>query len=441
MPNLRDLAYGVGVTLTSPIWGLSLLRTGKWRTDWKGRYGYADVDGARPQAAGGKTLLFNAVSVGEVSLLRGLIEELSTRDPSLRIVVAATTDTGFKRATELYADRHMVVRYPVDFSWMVARFLDRIKPDAVCTVELEVWPNFVDACEKRGVRVCVINGRLSQRSFKGYRKIKRLIGPSFGKLRFAAVQTQAYAERFRAMGVEDVRVLDTMKWDNAKIADGVEGSAELAERMGIDRGLPIVVAGSTGPGEDRLLVEAMAGWPAGTQLVIAPRKPEWFDAAAGAAASSVGVGCVRWSETGVDGEYADPAASSAPKRRAWGEGEKRVFLLDTIGELRKAYALADVVVVGRSFLGLYGSDVMEPAALGKAVVIGPFHSDFQDTVDAMLEAGGVVVTDDPGKVVLELLEDRDKARRIAEAGRSVIAQRQGSTRRHADVILDMLAAP
>ena len=406
VPNLRDLAYAVGVTVTSPVWGLSLLRTGKWRTDWKGRYGHAV-----PLAEhAGKTLLFNAVSVGEVSLLRGLIEELLQRDPSLRIVIAATTNTGYQRATELYAQTHTVVRYPLDFSWVVSRFLDRIKPDLVATVELEVWPNFVDACQARGIPVCVVNGRLSARSFKGYKKIKKLIGPSFAKLAVAAVQTADYAERFKAMGVKDVRVLDTMKWDNAKLDDEVEGSAELAEELGIDLTRPVVVAGSTGPGEDRLLVDAL---PEGAQLIIAPRKPEWFDAAAQEAPACV--------------------------RRTHGKpGTGPVYLLDTIGELRKAYALADVVIVGRSFLGLYGSDVMEPAALGKPVLIGPHHSDFQDTIDAMREAGGLIVTDDPGKRIRELLGDCDKAAQVAEAGRAVIRQRQGSTARHADMILALL---
>ncbi|MFN3167029.1 MAG: 3-deoxy-D-manno-octulosonic acid transferase [Phycisphaeraceae bacterium] len=427
MSKLRDLAYGVGVALTSPVWGVSLLRTGKWRTDWPGRCGHAKP--LPPHE--GKTLLFNAVSVGEVSLLRGLIDELSRRDPTLRLVVAATTNTGFQRATELYAEQHVVVRYPLDFSWMVERFLDRIMPDAVATVELEVWPNFVDACAKRGVPVCVVNGRLSERSFKGYRKIKPLVGPIFAKLRFAAVQTSAYAERFRAMGVRDVRVVETMKWDNAVIEDTVEGSAELATELGVDLDKPVVVAGSTGPGEDRLLIE---GLPDGVQLVIAPRKPEWFDAVAGVYPQTVRLTHVRARREDK------PTASASPKARAWGEADKRVFLIDTIGELRKAYAFADVVVVGRSFLGLYGSDVMEPAALGKPVVIGPHHQDFQDAVDALHAAGGIVVTDKPGDAIEQLLNDKPRAAAIAAAARGVVRARQGSTARHTDMILDMLAA-
>jgi 3-deoxy-D-manno-octulosonic-acid transferase len=425
--KLRDLAYGVGATLTSPVWGVSLLRTGKWRTDWRGRFGHAKPLTDR----GSKTLLFNAVSVGEVSLLRGLIDVLHRRAPTLRIVVATTTNTGYQRATELYADKHAVVRYPFDFSWMVGRFLDQIQPDAVATVELEVWPNFVDACEKRGVPVCVINGRLSERSFKGYRRIKSLIGPSFAKLAFAAVQTPDYAERFEAMGVKDVRVADTMKWDNAKIEDAVEGSAELAAELGVDLDSPVVVAGSTGPGEDKLLIESL---PAGVQLVIAPRKPEWFDDVMKVCPSAARLTNVRAKRKD------DPASSAPPKARAWAEGEKRVFLIDTIGELRKAYAFADVVIVGRSFLGLYGSDVMEPAALGKPVVIGPFYKDFQDTVEALRAADGIVVTDKPDDAVKTLLSDKPRALAIAAAARSVIRERQGSTARHADMILDMLAA-
>ena len=431
MPNLRDLAYAVGVTLTSPVWGLSLLRTGKWRTDWKGRYGHVNVKAcAKPQAAReGKTILFNAVSVGEVSLLRGLIDELVRRDPRLHIVIAATTNTGFQRATELYSEKHAVVRYPLDFSWVVARFLDRIRPDVVCCVELEVWPTSVEACEKRAIPIGVVNGRLSARSFRGYLKFKRLIGPSFAKLSVAAVQTEDYAKRFKAMGVEDVRVLDTMKWDNAKLEDEVPGAAELAAELGVDRDRPIVVAGSTGPGEDRLLVEALDSLPDGVQLIIAPRKPEWFDAVMQVCPGAVRLTAVR-----------TRAASAAPKPRAWGGNEPRVFLLDTIGELRKAYALADVVVVGRSFLGLYGSDVMEPAALGRPVIIGPHHKDFQDVVDAMRDAEGLIVTNDPGTAIEHLLSDKTRAEAVAKAGRAVIRDRQGSTQRHADVILDMLHA-
>ena len=421
----RDIAYALGAAATAPAWGLSLLRTGKWRTDWAGRFGKADKR-MSGKAEDQKRLLIHAVSVGEVNLLRPLVAIFEEHHPDIDLVIAATTNTGFARAEALFGARHAVVRYPLDFSGAVKRFLEAIEPDAVALVELEVWPNFIDACAARGIAVCVINGRLSERSFRGYRKAKALIGPSFRRLSFAAVQTEAYAERFRHMGVADVRVYDTMKWDAPGIApapgsdlmsDHVEGAERLAAELGIDPARPLVVLGSSAPGEEKLLRD---GLPEGVQLLVAPRKPEWFD---DAAANLPGV--IRRSQhPGPDTR--DPVPQT------------RYFLLDTIGELRQAYSLCDVAVVGRSFLGLYGSDVMEPAGLGKPVIIGPHHSDFADTVAALADAGGLIVTDQPLAEVNRLLADRAAAASLANAARDVMLSRRGAAERHAQALVALL---
>ncbi len=420
----RDILYAVGLAAASPVWATAMLRTGKWRTDWAGRFGRAEPRAeAESAAARGRTLLICAVSVGEVNAIRDLVRELEA-DPGLRLVIATTTNTGIARATALFAERHEVVRYPLDFTFAVGRFLDAIRPDAVALVELEVWPNFVDACEARGVPVAVINGRISDRSFPRYRKVRGLLRGTFGKLAAAAMQTPTYAERMVELGVprERVHVLDTMKWDTAEVADDVPGSDELARAMGIDRSRPVVVAGSTAPGEERLLIEGRLQWPEGTQLVLVPRKPEWFPLARDVVRAR-GERIVLRSE-GYD-------AASSP-------GRPELFLLDTIGELRKAYALADVVVVGRSFVKLYGSDMMEPIALGKPTVVGPHYADFRDTVEALVAAGGIVVTDDPGPAVARLLADGAAAGELARRGRDVILSRQGSTRRHAELLRGLL---
>jgi len=418
----RDILYGIGAAATSPVWGFSMLRTGKWRTDWSARLGRGESLTTLPEKTPGeKRALIHAVSVGETSLVAGLVAELLSRDETLEVVVASTTNTGAARAQGLYGglERVHCVRYPLDFSGAVARFLDTVQPDLVATVELEVWPNFTDACEARGVPLVVINGRLSARSYKGYRRFRRVIGPTFAKLTRVAAQTQDYADRFAGMGVpaDRVEVLDTMKWDTAVIepAEDVEGAEQLAAELGIDRSRKLIVAGSTSPGEEKLLVETC---PAEVQLLIAPRKPEWFDAVAKTAPGAVR----RTSGTPA------PAGSG-----------QRVFLLDTIGELRRAYALADVCIVGRSFMGdLYGSDMMEPIALGKPTIVGPHHADFADTMKALTEADGIVVTDDPGGEAARLLSDPERARQLADNGRDVIRSRQGSTKRHADMILGML---
>lgn len=291
-------------------------------------------------------------------------------------------------------------------------------------VELEVWPNFVDFCAQRHIPIGVINGRLSARSFKGYRRIRPFIAPTFRKLAFAAVQTDAYAVRFSALGVPAERVLvtDSMKWDNARIEspEQVTEAEALARELGIDRNRPLIVAGSTGPGEERMLIDTC---PPRAQLLIAPRKPERFDEVA-----QLVPDIIRRTQ--------HPAGSSRPVDRT-----TRFFLLDTIGELRAAYALADVAIVGRSFLGMHGSDPLDPISLGVPTLIGPYHDDFADFVQALAHAGGLIVTENPGSEADRLLDSPSRQNSLAEHGRRVIKDRQGATRRHARLLLETLAVP
>ncbi len=437
MPLGRDLVYLSAAALTSPVWATSLLRTGKWRTDWRGRFGRVKASGTFDLKQD-RTLLLYGVSVGEINLIRNLVDLLERDAPEVEIVIAASTNTGFARAQTLYASRHDVVRFPYDLSFAVRRFLDAIQPDAVALVELEVWPNFMDECTRRGIPVAVVNGRLTERSFRGYRRIRPLIAPAFRRLAAVAAQTDDYAARFRALGVpaERVHVLDTMKWDTATVEDTVDGAEQLAADLGIDRTRPLIVAGSTAPGEDELLIRTR---PADAQLLIAPRKPEWFDDvirhAPNAVRRTAGIGD-RGSGIRKSGE-APPA--SAPEPRSPIPGPSPVFLLDTIGELRAAYSLADVCIVGRSFTGrLHGSDMMEPIALNKPTVVGPHHADFADTMHALLDAGGVIVSGDPMGAAAELLHNPSLAAEVAAAGRAVILSRQGATERHAALLLGLL---
>lgn len=417
----RDIVYAGALAAASPVWAWRLARTGKWRTDWRGRFGRGDAVAAsgddRP------TLLIHAVSVGEVVAIARLVEKIDERTGGAwRLVVSTTTDTGTQRARELFEPRHRVVRYPLDFSCSVRWFLDGVRPDLVALTELEVWPNFVEACARRGVPIAVVNGRLSERSFRGYRRVRPWLRSAFSRLAAAGVQGDAYAQRFVAMGVsaDRVEVLDSMKWDAVGLAEGaaekVVGSAALARAMGIDRGRPVVVAGSTGPGEEAML---LASCPREAQLVLVPRKPERFEQVV-----SLQRGIVRRSE------HPDGAAPAT--------GGSRVFLVDTMGELTKAYALADVAIVGRSFLGMYGSNVLEPVALGVPTMIGPHHSDFADVVAALRDGGGIEVTDEPGAVAERWLREPGEAAAVAERGLGVILSRRGATERHVEMLMRLM---
>jgi 3-deoxy-D-manno-octulosonic-acid transferase len=426
--NALDLLYIPVAIVTAPAWAV------KKRRGWGERFGKAPPLPPVREGALGRVLL-HAVSVGEVNALRNLVPLLASEAD---VVVSTTTDTGLARAQELFGETCHVVRYPLDFSWAVRRFLNAIKPDAVGLVELEVWPNFVRACKSRAIPICIINGRLSERSAKGYRKIKGFFGRLLKNLEFAAVQDDAYAARFEALGLPPNKcfITGSMKWDSVQVSgEGsglIDGAVKLADEMGIDRARPLIVAGSTGPGEEELLHEVC---PRDAQLLCAPRKPERFDEAAAAL-----TGCIRRTEA----TYAPkPSSGRVAALALAGKLPKAPdrFLLDTIGELRKAYSLADIVVVGRSFGDLYGSDPIEPIGLGKATVMGPAASDFGAVVEVFEQAGGIVraTRENLGKTLRELLTNPSHRKDLGDKGRAAIRSHQGASQRHAELLLGLLA--
>ena len=511
-----DLFYLMAALLASPVVAARLAR-GKWRTDWRGRFGHVgapDVQALptddaprRPVHSAGRsaghtagevsaaparpqppTVLVHGVSVGEVAATRQLVDLLAAR---ARVVVSSTTDTGIARARLLYGNRHAVVRYPIDLSWMVRRYLDAVRPDLVALTELEVWPNFVTECTRRGIPVCVVNGRMSASSYRGYRRARRWVQPLFRQLAAVAAQSEAYARRFADLGVprNRVRVTDTMKWDTSgqprtdppttaaattppaaeahatelpraealptESAASTPPAAEaLAATLGLDRSRPLIVAGSTGPGEEK---ELIATRPPAAQLLLVPRKPERFDTVAAldpairrrsrarsGSRDPEGIATVNEAVPPLSGHSASRANKAAPPPS--GQIADRahpldLFLLDTMGELELAYALADVAIVGRSFAPMGGSDPIPPVAAGCATIIGPHHENFADVVSALREGGGITVTSAP-KEAMEaaalLLQDVDARRQMARRGRRVIRRRRGASARGAELVLGLL---
>lgn len=428
MSILTDMMYFLIAILTSPLWGYRMMRTGKWRTDWAGRFGKINASQlarlAKPHA---RSVLIHAVSVGEVNATRQLISQLQQQHgQNIQIIISVTTDTGTKRANELYGETCTIVRYPLDFSFSVARFLRSVNPDLVVLMELEVWPNFVKQCTKRNIPVIVINGRLSERSYTRYLKIRLLIKNAFSRLTHVCVQNEAYAVRFEGLGAvkERIEVTGTMKWDTAVIEDQVPDAITLASEMGIDLNRGLIVCGSTGPGEEEMMFNALNGLEderGPVQILFAPRKPERF-------------------------EHAFEVLKEPTRRTLHPAGAPpnpnpaNVFLLDTIGELRKAYSLADIAIVGRSFCPLYGSDMIEPVSLGCPTIIGPNTGDFQDSMDKLLAGDGIIQLKDDSALrqTVEHLLTSDTTNQLAERGRTVIRQQQGATRKHIQIMNNYL---
>lgn len=414
--NTLDLAYFLFGGVTYPVWSR------KVRAGWDERFGKGAMlaNPTRPR------IMLHAVSVGEVNALRKLVPMLASEAD---VVVTVTTDTGMTQARRLFEGQPgfacTILRYPLDFSWAVDRFLNRVRPDVVALVELEVWPNFIIRCRRRGVPVGVVNGRLSDKSIRGYRFGKVLIGNTFQRLDFVCAQDEVYADRFRSMGIDPDRVSVTgsMKWDAVDATEDTgpnAASLKLRDELGIDPDRVLIVAGSTSEGEETLFHEVC---PEDAQLLCAPRKPERFDHVA-----SEIPGCVRVSTARTEGRMRNKASNN------------NRYLLDSLGDLSAAYRLADVVVLGRSFYtGRGGSDPLEPAGLGKPVVVGKHTGNFQHAVRLLQDAGGLVTTDTKGlSVVLKhLVRDRAERIRVGDAGRACVATQQGASCAHAEMLLDL----
>ena len=396
-----DIIYLLALPVILLFAGISRLKGHPKREGIRERLGYGEKLEQHPSR-----VLLHAVSVGEVNAIQKLVALLDERGHD--VVLCVTTDTGIKRAIELYGDKHIVTRYPIDFSFAVKRFIRRVKPSIIGLVELEVWPNFIRTANSSGIPVVIVNGRLSERSFSRYALIKTFLKSTFKKVIAIGVQTEIYAGRVRSLGGQNVTVEGTMKWDNATIEVSQQKADTLRNELGIDKDKLLIVAGSTAPEEHQLIKDAC---PDGVQLLCAPRRPEWFDEA---------------------------AKTLAPcNRRSSDERiDTNMFLLDTIGELNLAYLLADIVVIGRSFVPLHGSDPSQAVALNKPTVIGPNTSDFKDMVETLLESGGLLqVQESKLKDTLQLLaNDEDKRKGIALKGMQKVTEMQGATERYADLI-------
>jgi 3-deoxy-D-manno-octulosonic-acid transferase len=432
MPNGYDIAYSLGLTATAPLWLVAPKARRKVLRALRERMG--DVPERNPSHW---AVMIHAVSLGEMNATRSLVEHLRLAAPDLQFIISTTTDTGYTRAGELYGNASDVtlIKYPLDFSSGVTRVLDRLKPALVVLMELEVWPNFLRQCELRAIPVIIANGRMSDSSFRNYRWARPFISGMFQRITRICAQDDEYARRFVDLGAvpENVIVTGTMKFDNAAPTDSIPGDVELAEAVGLYPGPESIwVCGSTGPGEEETILRVyrqLLTTYARLRLVIVPRKPERFNDVA-ALIESMKFRIVR---------------RSSNIRPAAGGIIPSIVLGDTTGELRKFYSLADVVFVGRSLVDLgskqHGSDMIEPAALARPVVVGQFTGNFADVMRRFRESDAMLIAANEADLyqhLMDLLAAPTKAAMLGKRAQDVVRREQGSTQRHIAVILDVL---
>jgi len=442
---IANIVYLMAGLLYAPVLLYEMVFLGKNRRGWRQRFGF--VSQFDPSV---KRVWVHAVSLGEMNATCTLVEQLRSKLPDVDIVFSTTTDTGYARGVELYGESN-VFRFPLDLSFVVSRVLRRVKPSLLVLVEQEVWYNLLHGARRRGIPVAIVNGRLTERSAGRLARLGGIARSMFSQLTWIGAQDEAIAKRFLELGAPEgkIEVTSSLKWDSANVTDSVDGCDELAAAMGIEKRSPLWVCGSTGPGEEQMILDAYAtllvrdgssardlqddeqrteaeGRP---QLAIVPRKPERFDEVA-RLIQSAGFDCIRRSK------HADGATPVSATGRT-------VILGDTMGELRKFYCLADVVFVGRTLVPMGGSDPMEVAALGKPIIVGPHTENFAMPVRAFREKGAILEIADAselGGAVGGLLADAGRRETMGEQARSVVIDNQGATERTVDALVRVLDA-
>lgn len=364
----------------------------------------------------------HAVSVGESIAAAPMIRALLERYPQLPITVTCMTPTGSERIQAMFANelRLQHCYLPYDLPCAAARFLDRVQPKLAVIMETELWPNHIHQCAKRGIPVALANGRLSERSAKGYGRFSKLTAPMLAEMSFFAVQTEAEAQRFRDLGArsETVEVTGSIKFDLSIDPQLLQRAAELRSQWQAQE-RPVWIAASTHEGEDDVVLNAhrrlLANYP-NALLILVPRHPERFN--------SVFELCQR--------------EGFATVRRSTGanvEADTSVLLGDTMGELLFLYALADSAFVGGSLVPNGGHNLLEPAALAKPVISGPHLFNFLDIAAQLREAGALAEVDDAEGLAVEvqrLFELPRDAQRMADAGLAVMRRNQGALQRLLD---------
>lgn len=424
MPYLLNLVYLLLIVLFSPVLLYRAVRQGKYRQGWGEK-----LLGLVPRRQPRKMCLWlHAVSVGEVNLLGSLLREIAAAQPDWECVVSTTTLTGMALAGKKYP--HLSCFYcPLDFSWAVRTAVRRIRPDVLVLVELELWPNLIRAARESGARVAVINGRLSERSLRGYRRIRPLVGWLLRQVDLVAVQDAVYADRFCQLGArpETVHVTGSMKYDGAETDRQNATTQRLRRLAGLADDDLVFLAGSTQEPEEAAALAAFQElapqWPK-LRLILAPRHPERFEAVARLL-----------DRTGLSWQRRSALTEARP------EPDARILLVDTVGELWAWWGTAHVAFVGGSFGNRGGQNMIEPAAYGAAVCFGPNTDNFRDIVATMLAHRAAVVVRDGRQLkdfLRRCLEDPLFAESLGSGAKQLVASQLGATKRTFSLLAGLL---
>lgn len=385
-----------------------------------------------------RPIWIHAVSVGEAASIRHLAGELRTAYPGKKFVISTVTTTGNRIAASIAAPGDFVTYLPLDLSFIVGRTLARINPCCLVIVETELWPNLIRCAARRGIPVCVVNGRISDKSFRRYRLVRPLLAPLLNKVAVFCPQSERDGERLARLGLRPGKIKATgnMKFDiTVRDYDGLRKDYhDYRQDFGIGSGERLLVAASTHPGEEAAVIEVyrrVREKSPELRLLIAPRHPE-RSAELEALVRQAGLEPVRISSIApVKGVAVPPARTG-----------REIFILDTVGQLMYFYAISDIVFVGGSLVRTGGHNILEPASLGKPILFGPHMFNFPDITALFLEKGAARMVADKDELaagIAALLADPAAVSALGAAARQIITGNQGATRRNCEVIKGVLS--
>src|SRR6266567_2496971 len=390
----------VGLLAATPYWLLEMLRHGKYRKGLAQRLGRVPRSVRNPK---GRSIWVHAVSVGEVLAVSELVGKLRVEFPQHRVLISTTTDTGQSLACRRFGPENFFY-FPLDFSFAMRRYIAAIRPGLVVIAETEFWPNFLRVARDFGAEVAVVNARISDRSFPGYRRWKRILHPVLRNISAFVAQTAEDARRLVEIGAPPERVMvgGNLKFDFV-LPPPPQILGQLRSSLAESAADPVLVCGSTVEGEGTLLADAfrqvVAQYPSAVML-LAPRHPERFVPVASFLQQS---NLKFWRRTQWNGESLNGS----------------VLLVDSIGELANLYALADLAIVGGSFVPVGGHNILEPAQHVFLIIVGPHTENFRDIVALFRSNDAVRIVNaiDLPKTVLHLLGNKNERHDLGQRAR------------------------
>lgn len=405
-------------TISFPFYLIKFFTSEKYRTGLRERLGF--LRGTK----GRKTILVHTVSVGEFLGSLSFIEELKKTYPECEVVVSTTTVTANRIAKKKIGSGTQVVFFPLDFSWAVKRFLDRVSPYLVIIVETELWPNFLWYSEKRKIQVLVVNGRISGHSFRDYLHIKKFFKDVCKNIKLWGVQFERDKNRLIELGIdkEKIRITGSMKFDSA--VQQAKDIGDTYSEWGLTEGVKVLVGGSIHNGEEKILLDIYRRIKDNFKnlvLILVPRHTERAKEIK-KLVDAYNLRCM------IRSEWEKTAMLS----------DCEVVLVDTFGELMSVYNLADVVFIGKSMVKGGGQNLLEPAALGKPVICGPLMSNFLDITEWLVQNNGVIQVkdiDELEKTILDLLKNPERCEELGNRAKELVYSATGTTGRNLELLL------